>query len=125
MREPDDVRQLDDCQRRVAVPPEHGPDRLVELGGAVLVDATRVAPCPVQSMTLRYLTEVLEFGEARRRVGGEDAVGEVGEKGFVGELPLVREHCVLEICSDDIFNKIPLLDKTLSRQEADKVRIGI
>lgn len=82
---------------------EHGPDCLVKLGGAVLVDATHVAPCPVQSMTLYYLAEFLEFGEVGGWVGGEGTIGQVVEKGFVWEFPLVREP--VEVCLNDFFNE--------------------
>jgi len=53
--------------------------------------------------------------EAERRVGGEGPVGEVMEKRSVEEFPLAREHSVVEICADDLFDDVSLLNKTLIR----------
>ncbi|KIM56039.1 hypothetical protein SCLCIDRAFT_29942 [Scleroderma citrinum Foug A] len=88
-------------QLRLAVP--------LEVLAMLSLSMQHVAPCPVQSTTPYYLADVLEFGEAGRR---EKVQSDRSWKslGFVGEFPLVKEHRVVEVCSDD-FNEISLLNK--------------
>ena len=85
---------MDDGERRPSIPGKHGNQRFLQDPLVKLVDATGVAPRPLEVKSLYELAEILQFAESGRNWQIVDRrIFDRLKCWFMG-LPLVRQHHV-------------------------------
>jgi hypothetical protein len=86
----------------VPVPFEHGPDGLVELRTAPLVDAARVGPSETTAVLPCFLAKIMELDKSRPCRLMVPFHGHLLKSWFPDAEPSMRKNCISQITSDHV-----------------------